>query len=93
MQAMTLRLPDEVHEALRREAYESRRSMNAVVLEALAGRGDLRELVRKLVNELNHAHFNGHFLTGQGVGPGENAPAVRAQYIESLIADYRDGSK
>lgn len=35
MQAMTLRLPDDVHEALRREAYESRRSMNAVVIEAL----------------------------------------------------------
>jgi predicted HicB family RNase H-like nuclease len=35
MQAMTLRLPDEVHEALRREAFESRRSMNAVVIEAL----------------------------------------------------------
>lgn len=35
MRAMTLRLPDEVHEALRKEAYESRRSMNGVILEAI----------------------------------------------------------
>jgi hypothetical protein len=32
---MTLRLPDEVHEALRREAFESRRSMNAIILSAI----------------------------------------------------------
>lgn len=35
MQAMTLRLPDEVHEVLRREAHESHRSMNAIILEAV----------------------------------------------------------
>lgn len=35
MQAMTLRLPDDVHEALRREAFESRRSMNRIILQAL----------------------------------------------------------
>ena len=35
MHAMTLRLPDDVYEVLRREAYESRRSMNTLVLTAL----------------------------------------------------------
>lgn len=35
MQAMTLRLPDDVHEALRREKYETRRSMQEIVVEAI----------------------------------------------------------
>lgn len=38
MHAMTLRLPDDVYEVLWREAYESRRSMNTLVLEAIRTR-------------------------------------------------------
>ena len=38
MRAMTLRLPDEVHEALRREAYETKRPMNQIILDAIQHR-------------------------------------------------------
>lgn len=49
MRAMTLRLPDEVHEALRKEAYESRRSMNELVLKALSGRAAIWDEAAKWV--------------------------------------------
>lgn len=35
MKTMSLRIPDEVHDALRKEAYESRRPMNQIILEAI----------------------------------------------------------
>ncbi len=40
--AMTLRLPDELHEALRREAFEYRTSMTEIIVDALR----LREVDR-----------------------------------------------
>ena len=35
---MSVRLPDDMHERLRREAFEQRRPMNELVAEALAAR-------------------------------------------------------
>jgi len=64
---MTLRLPDEVHDALRREAFDSRRSMNAVVLEALSnaiGYRPLSDEDKRLSNEDdadNHAYQGGSY--------------------------------
>lgn len=38
MKAMTLRLPDDLHEQLRTEAFEKRTSITALILDALAHR-------------------------------------------------------
>lgn len=39
--------------------------------------------------ELHHASDNGHYLTGQGVGPGEIVPGVRASSIEAALEGAR----
>lgn len=36
--ALTIRLPDDVYEELRREAFEKRTSMNALIVEAVRAR-------------------------------------------------------
>ena len=41
--AVTFRLPEDLHERLRREAFETRRPMNELVIEALAARYSLLE--------------------------------------------------
>lgn len=42
MQVTTVRLPDEVYERLRREAFEQRTSINALIVKALTDTaGDL----------------------------------------------------
>lgn len=38
MKALTLRLPDELHEHLRRQAFEQRTSITAVIIDALEQR-------------------------------------------------------
>lgn len=38
MTALTLRLPDELHEQLRQEAFEKRTTITALILEALRNR-------------------------------------------------------
>ena len=83
MRAMTLRLPDEVHEALRKEAYESRRSMNEIVLEALAGR-ELRKEYR--------AAWQGKLVETPYPG-GEYAGGAFGAEVMPVNAAVRDGSK
>ena len=38
VQAITIRLPEDVYEDLRREAFDGRTSMNAIIVEALRNR-------------------------------------------------------
>lgn len=42
MHALTMRLPDDLHEWLRREAFETRESQNAIVVQALEAERDKR---------------------------------------------------
>lgn len=56
MEALTLRLPDDLHEHLRVEAFEKRTSITALILEALAHRvGDARAHSRAC-STFPHAH-------------------------------------
>jgi len=52
---MTVRLPDDVHENLRREAFKTRRPMNELVSESLSARyvtaeqyGDICDVVERI---------------------------------------------
>lgn len=38
VQAITIRLPEDVYEELRREAFDKRTSMNALIVEAVRSR-------------------------------------------------------
>lgn len=81
MQAMTLRLPDEVHEALRKEAFESRRSMNAVILDALA---------REKLHQLMDANFQLVYRVSDLEAQIEDLEAEKRTRIEWMtLADAR----
>jgi predicted transcriptional regulator len=49
MTAMTVRLPDDVHEWLRREAYETRTPLTRIVIYALLAYRDQKETERDTV--------------------------------------------
>lgn len=57
MKAMTLRLPDDVHERLRQEAFDQRTSITALIVEALvrpapvADRGDERNRIASALRD------------------------------------------
>jgi hypothetical protein len=40
-QAVTVRLPGNIHDALRRESYETRQSMNEIIIDSLRIRAEL----------------------------------------------------
>jgi len=44
MQVMTIRLPKELHEQLRKEAFETNKSMNDIVLEEMIKRYKKRKV-------------------------------------------------
>lgn len=50
-----------------------------------------QELIARIESELDHAHFNGHYLDTdcQGVAPGERVPAVRVSNIRAVFEFYR----
>lgn len=42
--------------------------------------------IAAILNEITHAEANGHRLAAcQGVGPGENVPAVRIEYLRAAL--------
>ena len=54
MQVMTIRLPKELHEQLRKEAFETNKSMNDIVLEEMIKRYKKRKV--KKWKELKYTH-------------------------------------
>jgi len=49
------------------------------------------DLIRRIRNELDHAHFNDHFLDPRSgnVDPSKRVPAVQSSYIEAAIEGFQ----
>jgi hypothetical protein len=48
--AITIRLPEDMYEDLRRQAYEQRTSINALIVEAVRAKQDLHAMPRRVLS-------------------------------------------